>query len=237
MKIIHAKSYEDLSCEAANIISAQITQKSNSVFGFATGSTPIGTYEQLVQRYKKGELDFSGITAVNLDEYVGLSEDHEQSYRYFMNTRLYDHINIDKSHTFVPIGTAQDIDNECLRYEELINSLGGIDLQLLGIGHNGHIGFNEPNTCFSTTTHCVKLKDTTIKANSRFFASEAQVPTHAITMGIKTIMQAKKILLIASGAEKADIMQKTLYGPVMPSVPASILQMHPDLTVVAFDCI
>lgn len=237
MKIIRTKSYEDLSRKAANIISAQIIQKSNSVLGLATGSTPIGTYKQLIDWYNKGDVDFSEVTTVNLDEYVGLSADHEQSYCYFMNTKLFDHVNINKLRTFIPNGMAQDIDTECLRYEELIQSLGGVDLQLLGIGHNGHIGFNEPSTHFATTTHCVELNDSTIKANSRFFTSEDQVPASAITMGIKTIMQAKKVLLIASGVDKKDIMEKTLYGPVTPSVPASILQMHPNLTVVTFDSI
>lgn len=237
MKIIRAKDYADMSRKAANIISAQVILKPNSVLGLATGSSPVGTYKQLIDWYNKGDIDFSQVTTVNLDEYVGLAGDHEQSYRYFMNTNLFDHINIDKARTFVPNGMAEDMDTECERYEELIRSLGGVDLQLLGIGHDGHIGFNEPSTAFETTTHCVELNKMTIKANARFFGSEDKVPTHAITMGIKTIMQAKKILLIANGAEKKEIMEKAFFGPVMPSVPASILQMHPDLTIVTADTI
>ena len=237
MKIIRAKDYADMSRKAANIISAQVILKPNSVLGLATGSSPVGTYKQLIDWYNKGDIDFSQITTVNLDEYVGLAGDHEQSYRYFMNTNLFDHINIDKARTFVPNGMAEDMDAECERYENLIRSLGGVDLQLLGIGHDGHIGFNEPSTAFETTTHCVELNKMTIKANARFFGSEDKVPTHAVTMGIKTIMQAKKILLIANGADKKEIMEKALFGPVMPSVPASILQMHPDLTIVTADTI
>ena len=237
MKIIRAKDYADMSRKAANTISAQVILKPNSVLGLATGSSPVGTYKQLIDWYNKGDIDFSQITTVNLDEYVGLAGDHEQSYRYFMNTNLFDHINIDKARTFVPNGMAEDMDAECERYEDLIRSLGGVDLQLLDIGHDGHIGFNEPSTAFETTTHCVELNKMTIKANARFFGSEDKVPTHAVTMGIKTIMQAKKILLIANGADKKEIMEKAFFGPVMPSVPASILQMHPDLTIVTADTI
>ena len=237
MRIIKTKDYQDMSRKAANIISAQVILKPNSVLGLATGSSPVGTYKQLIDWYNKGDIDFSQITTVNLDEYVGLAGDHEQSYRYFMNTNLFDHINIDKARTFVPNGMAEDMDAECERYEDLIRSLGGVDLQLLGIGHDGHIGFNEPSTAFETTTHCVELNKMTIKANARFFGSEDKVPTHAVTMGIKTIMQAKKILLIANGADKKEIMEKAFFGPVMPSVPASILQMHPDLTIVTADTI
>lgn len=237
MKIIRAKDYADMSRKAANIIAAQIILKPDSVLGLATGSSPVGTYKQLIDWYNKGDIDFSQITSVNLDEYVGLSGDHEQSYRYFMNDNLFNHVNIDKARTHVPNGKAEDMDAECQRYEELIRSLGGVDLQLLGIGHDGHIGFNEPAPNFPTITHCVELNEMTIKANARFFGSESEVPTHAVTMGIQTIMRARKVLLIANGADKKEIMEKAFFGPVTPAVPASILQMHPDLTIVTADTI
>lgn len=232
MKIIEAKDYKDLSRKAANIISAQVILHPHSVLGLATGSTPIGTYKQLIEWYEKGDLDFSSVTSVNLDEYYGLSGENDQSYRYFMNTNLFNHVNIDKARTHVPNGKSANPEEECKRYDDLIASLGGIDLQLLGIGHNGHIGFNEPEKAFEKTTHVVELGESTIEANARFFASIDEVPKKAITMGIKTIMQAKKILLVANGADKKDIVNRALYGPVTPSVPASILQLHNDLTVV-----
>ncbi len=237
MKIIRAKDYADMSRKAAAIIAAQVVIKPDCVLGLATGSSPVGAYKQLIEWYNQGDLDFSDVTSVNLDEYVGLTGDHEQSYRYFMNTNLFDHINIDKNRTHVPSGVSEDVAAECQNYENLIRSLGGIDLQLLGIGHDGHIGFNEPESYFSTITHCVELNPITIKANARFFASEADVPTKAVTMGIETIMAARKIVLIASGADKKEIMEKAFFGPVTPEVPASILQMHPDLTIVTCDTI
>lgn len=182
---------------------------------------------------QNGDVDFSGVRSVNLDEYVGLAGDHNQSYRYFMDTNLFNQINIHKDNTNVPDGMAADIEAECIRYENLIKELGGIDLQLLGLGHNGHIGFNEPDDYFPLLTHRVQLKESTIKANSRFFENEDQVPREAITMGIKSIMQAKRILLCVSGEAKAEILKKVLSGPVTPEVPGSILQLHPNLTVVA----
>ena len=232
MKIIHAKDYKDMSRKAANIISAQVILSPSCVLGLATGSTPVGAYQQLVEWYRKGDIDFSNVTSVNLDEYCGITGENPQSYRYFMNTNLFDHVNINKEKTHVPNGMAEDFDAECRRYDELIASVGGINLQLLGIGHNGHIGFNEPGRAFEKTTHRVKLRESTIRANARFFASMDEVPKEAVTMGIKSIMQAKKILLIASGEDKREIMEKALFGPVTPDVPASILQLHPDLTVV-----
>ena len=232
MKIYKAKDYKDMSRKAANIISAQVIMKPNCVLGLATGSTPIGTYDQLVEWYNKGDLDFSQVTSVNLDEYKGLSGDNDQSYRYFMNTHLFDHVNIDKSRTFVPDGLEPDSDRACALYDEIIRSVGGIDLQLLGIGHNGHIGFNEPGVAFGKETHCVDLTESTIEANKRFFECEEDVPRQAYTMGIKSIMQAKKILLVASGADKAEIMEKAFRGPITPEVPASVLQLHNDVTVV-----
>lgn len=232
MRVIKVGGYDQMSRTAANIIAAQIIMKPDSVLGLATGSSPIGTYKRLIEMNKSGDLDFSGITTVNLDEYCGLSGSHDQSYRYFMNTNLFDHINIKKENTHVPDGVAEDYDEECRRYDKLIEELGGIDLQLLGIGHNGHIGFNEPDEVFEKYTHVVDLKQSTIDANSRFFAKKEDVPRQAITMGIKTIMSAKKILLIASGADKKEILERALYGPITPNVPASVLQLHPDLTVV-----
>lgn len=232
MKIFRGKTYEDMSRKAANIISAQIIMKPDCVLGLATGSSPVGIYEQLVDWYNKGDLDFSQVTSVNLDEYKGLAPDNDQSYRYFMDSHLFNRVNIEKSRTFVPDGLAEDSEAECKRYDALIESLGGVDLQLLGIGHNGHIGFNEPGEAFEKGTHCVPLQESTIEANKRFFASVDEVPKYAYTMGIKTIMQAKKILLVVSGKEKASIVKKAFFGPVTPAVPASILQMHNDITLI-----
>jgi glucosamine-6-phosphate deaminase len=233
MRIYKAKDYKDMSRKAANILSAQVIMKPNCVLGLATGSTPIGTYDQLVEWYNKGDLDFSEVTTVNLDEYKGLGKDNEQSYYYFMHKHLFDRINIKPENTHLPDGTKSDSDKECKRYAELIHSLGGVDLQLLGLGHNGHIGFNEPGEAFETEVHCVNLSDNTINANKRFFASINDVPRQAYTMGIKTIMQAKKILVVVSGEDKADIVAKAFFGEVTPLVPASILQMHNDVTLVA----
>ena len=232
MRIIHTENYEQLSRQAANIISAQIISKPNCVLGLATGSTPIGTYKELIARNENGDIDFSSVTTVNLDEYCGLTPDNDQSYRYFMNKNLFEHVNIDMDKTFVPSGIADDMDAECEAYDKLVCTLGGTDLQLLGIGIDGHIGFNEPDEFFEAATHVVELDESTIEANSRFFASKEDVPTSAITMGMKSIMSAKKVLLLASGKNKQEILHKALYGPITPAVPASILQLHPDLTVI-----
>ena len=232
MKIYKAKDYKDMSRKAANIISAQVIMKPNCVLGLATGSTPIGTYDQLVEWYNKGDLDFSEVTTVNLDEYKGLPRTNDQSYYYFMHQHLFDRVNIDPERTNVPNGMEPDAEKECGRYEELIRSLGGVDLQLLGLGHNGHIGFNEPGEAFEKETHCVDLTESTIAANKRFFASADDVPKQAYTMGIKTIMQAKKILIVVNGENKADIVERAFFGPVTPEVPASILQLHNDVTLV-----
>lgn len=232
MKIIRTKDYRDMSRKAANIISAQMILKDDSVLGLATGSTPIGTYDQLVDWYKKGDLDFSQVSSVNLDEYRGLSHTDPQSYYYFMHEHLFKHVNIREEATFVPDGTNPDAEAACAAHEEIIKKLGGIDLQLLGLGNNGHIGFNEPSEAFEKETHCVDLTESTIQANSRFFDSIDQVPTQAYTMGIKSIMMAKKILIVANGEGKADIVARAFWGPVTPDVPASILQMHPNVTVV-----
>ena len=232
MKIYKAKDYKDMSRKAANIISAQVIMKPNCVLGLATGSTPIGTYAQLVEWYNKGDLDFSEVTTVNLDEYKGLPRTNDQSYYYFMHQHLFDRVNIDPERTNVPNGMEPDAEKECGRYEELIRSLGGVDLQLLRLGHNGHIGFNEPGEAFEKETHCVDLTESTIEANKRFFASADDVPKQAYTMGIKTIMQAKKILIVVNGENKADIVERAFFGPVTPEVPASILQLHNDVTLV-----
>ena len=232
LKVYKAKDDNDMSRKAANILSAQIIMKPNCVLGLATGSSPIGIYDQLVEWYKKGDLDFSKVTSVNLDEYKGLTGDNDQSYRYFMEKHLFSKVNINREQTFLPNGMAENEQKECERYDALIHSLGGIDLQLLGIGHNGHIGFNEPDQAFEKETHCVALQESTIQANKRFFASIDDVPKYAYTMGIKTIMQSKKILIVVSGADKADIVKEAFLGPVTPSVPASILQMHNDVILV-----
>jgi len=230
MKFITVDTYQKLSRQAANIISAQVILKPDSVLGLATGSSPLGTYKQLIEWYEKGDIDFSKVTSVNLDEYVGLDGTNDQSYRYFMNKNFFEHINIDINNTFVPNGCAVDLAGEGKRYDEHIAELGGIDLQLLGIGLDGHIGFNDKY--FVKSTHVVDLHESTIKANFRFFANIDEVPKRAITMGMVSIMQAKKILLIASGKEKRDILEKAFYGPITPEIPASILQLHPDITVI-----
>jgi len=235
MKIITTKNYYDMSRKAANIISAQIILYPNSVLGLATGSTPIGIYTQLVKWYDKGDLDFSDVSTVNLDEYCGLPPSDSQSYRYFMQKNLFQFVNIKAEHIHIPYGNAPDIEKECSRYDHLIENLGGIDLQLLGIGHNGHIGFNEPNIAFEKMTHCIELNQSTREANSKYFGALDQVPQKAITVGIRLIMQARKILLVVNGKDKKAILEQALFGPVTPEVPASILQMHPNLTVVVCD--
>ncbi len=233
MLIYAVKDYEELSRKAANIMAAQVILKPNTVLGLATGSTPVGAYQNLAEACAKGDLDFSQVSSANLDEYQGLSGDHDQSYRYFMNTNLFDHINIRKECTHVPNGLAKDAEAECVRYDAVIESLGGVDLQLLGIGGNGHIGFNEPSDIFKKGTHCVTLTQETREANARFFETLDDVPTHAFTMGVGNIMAAKKVLLLASGAGKAQALYDSLFGPIDPKVPASILQLHPDVVIVA----
>lgn len=233
MRIYKAKDYSEMSRKAANVISAEVISKPDCVLGLATGSTPIGTYKQLIEWYQKGDLDFSEVKTANLDEYRGLKRENDQSYYYFMNENLFRHINIDPANTHIPNGENPDAEEECSNYDKLVRSLGGVDLQLLGLGHNGHIGFNEPADHFVVGTQCVDLQASTIEANKRFFASEADVPRQAYTMGIGTIMSAKKILLIVSGADKAEILAQVLTGPVKPQVPASILQLHKNVVVVA----
>ena len=232
MKIIKTKDYADMSRKAANIIAAQVIMKPDCVLGLATGSTPIGTYKELIKAYENGDLDFSLVKTANLDEYRGLEKSNDQSYDYFMKDNLFNHININFDNLNIPNGEKPDAEEECKRYEEVVKALGGQDLQLLGMGHNGHIGFNEPADEFPKETHCVDLQESTIQANKRFFEKVEDVPTQAYTMGIGTIMQAKKILVVASGADKAEIVKKAFFGPITPQVPASILQLHPDVTVV-----
>ncbi len=233
MRIIRARDYDHMSRQAANIISAQVILKPDCVLGLATGSSPIGTYRQLIEWYKKGDLDFSQVRTVNLDEYVGLDRDSDQSYAWFMRQNFLDHVNIDLKNTNIPHGSQLDAEEECTRYDSVIRALGGIDLQLLGLGPNGHIGFNEPADCFTKGTHKVILSNATIQANKRFFAREEDVPRSAYTMGICDIMQARRVVMVVSGESKADIVRQAFYGPVTPQVPASILQLHRDFTLVA----
>ncbi len=233
MKIYSAQDYQSMSRKAANILSAHVILKPDSVLGLATGSTPIGMYKQLIEWYNKGDIDFSQVHTVNLDEYLGLAPTHDQSYRYFMQANLFDHVNVPPENTNVPNGLAPDPEAECARYNQVIADLGGIDVQVLGMGHNGHIGFNEPEEAFELETHVVNLTDNTIDANARFFASRDEVPRQAITMGIKSIMQAQHILVVVSGKDKAEIVKRAFFGPVTPKVPASILQMHPHVSLVA----
>ncbi len=233
MRIYECADYRAMSRQAANVISAQMILKPDCVLGLATGSTPIGVYDQLVEWVGKKDLSFARVRSVNLDEYLGLGPGHDQSYRYFMNHYLFDRVDIDKANTHVPDGMAADPAAEGRRYDALIESLGGIDLQLLGLGHNGHIGFNEPAETFTMGTHVVNLTESTIEANKRFFASEADVPRRAITMGVKAIMAARRVLVVASGADKAEAVAKAFGGTVDPRVPASILRLHNEVILVA----
>lgn len=233
MKIYCYETKEAAGEGAAKSVAEVIKASATPVLGLATGSSPIPMYESLAKMYERGELSFASVKSVNLDEYVGLEEDHDQSYRYFMNTNLFDKVDIDLANTRVPSGTAQNLDAECLEYDAYIESLGGVDVQILGIGHNGHIGFNEPSDCFSKGTAVVNLTESTVNANARFFASKEDVPTRAISMGVGAIVKAKKIILLANGEGKAQILEKALFGDVTPAVPASILQFVPDVEVYA----
>ena len=232
IRFICTKDYDDMSRKVANIIGAQIICKPDSVLGLATGSTPIGAYARLVEGYENGDLDFSKVVSVNLDEYRGLSHDNDQSYYYFMYKHLFSKVNIDIKNTHIPDGRIADAEEACKQYDEIIKNIGTIDLQLLGMGHNGHIGFNEPGDAFAKRTNCVKLAPSTIDANARFFRSREEVPTQAYTMGVGTIMNAKKILVAVSGRDKAAIVEKAFFGDITPQVPASVLQLHPNVIVV-----
>ena len=233
MQIISARDYDQLSWQASKLLEAQLVLKPDSVLGLATGSSPLGIYAELVRAYQSGAVDFSHASTVNLDEYVGLPKDHPQSYARFMREHLFDHVNINPGNTHIPDGMNPDAAAECTRYDGLIRRLGGIDLQLLGLGPNGHIGFNEPEDHFPTGTHKVTLTEATIQANKRFFDSEDQVPRFAYTMGVREIMQSRHVVLVVSGEGKAEIVKEAFFGPVRPQVPASILQLHRRFTLVA----
>jgi glucosamine-6-phosphate deaminase len=232
MKVVVVKDYNEISCQAAQLITDQIINKKNSVLGLATGSTPIGVYQELIRKFQKGELDFSEVFTFNLDEYYGLSPEHPQSYYFFMWNILFKHINLKKENIHLLNGVTENIAKECKQYEALIKKSGGIDLQILGIGDNAHIGFNEPNISLNTQTHLVNLTAKTIQANSRFFNNTQEVPKQAITMGIGTIMRAKKIILLANGKRKARVVERTINGPITTKVPATILQLHNDVTII-----
>lgn len=233
MRIYQEENYDAMSRRAASIIAAEIIHKPNCVLGLATGSTPVGAYKELAAMNQRGEISFKEVRSVNLDEYKGLAPDHDQSYRYFMQTNLFDHIDIDVSNTKVPDGLAADAEAECAAYDKMIADLGYTDLQLLGLGRNGHIGFNEPDSCFTKETHVVDLTQSTIDANSRFFESADDVPRQALTMGMGCIMNARRILIVANGTDKADAIYHAFCGPITPECPASILQLHPDVVLVA----
>lgn len=233
MRIYCEKDYQAMSRRAANIIAAEVIRKPDCVLGLATGSTPVGTYKELIAMYKQGDVSFKEVHSVNLDEYKGLAPTHDQSYRYFMQDNLFNHVDIDPAKTNVPNGLAEDAEAECAAYDKLVESLGYADLQLLGIGNNGHIGFNEPDSSFTKATHVVDLTESTISANARFFESANEVPRQALTMGIGCIMAARRILLVANGAGKAEALYNTVCGPITPECPATILQLHSDVVIVA----
>lgn len=232
MRIVIAKDYKDMSARAARIVAGQIYLKPNSVLGMATGSTPLSMYKELIRVHQAVGLDFSEVVSFNLDEYIGLPITDEQSYYYYMYQNFFNHVNVRRNNIYIPDGMVQDIESECEKYDSKIGEKGGIDLQILGIGNNGHIGFNEPDIKFEATTHKVKLDDETIASNARFFEKIAEVPRFAISMGIKTIMHARKIILLASGDNKAEVLYRALFEGITPEVPASILQLHQDVTVI-----
>lgn len=232
MKVIVCKNYDEVSARAAEIMADVMKAKPACVLGLATGSTPIGMYQKLIEKNRAGEIDFSAVTTVNLDEYYPIAPDNDQSYRYFMDHQLFDHVNIDKSKTFVPNGQAADPYAACNEYEDIVASVGQVDIQVLGIGQNGHIGFNEPDEELFVPTHVTDLTESTIKANARFFASEADVPTRALTMGIGTILKAKKIIILANGTSKKDAVAALMTGKLSCHCPASMLHLHPDVTLI-----
>lgn len=232
IKVIKCENYEEMSRAAADIVAAVMKKKPNAVLGLATGSTPVGMYRILADMNKAGEIDFSDVTTVNLDEYYPISPDNDQSYRYFMNDNLFDHVNIDKARTYVPDGSAKDPDEACRLYEKTLKKVGKVDIQVLGIGQNGHIGFNEPAKTLEVLTHVTKLTKSTIQANARFFASESDVPTKALTMGMGTILRARKIIIMANGAAKKDAVAVMLKGGLNTSCPASLLNLHDDVTLI-----
>lgn len=233
MKLYKVSNYEEMSKKAANILAAQITLKPDSVLGLATGSTPLGMYRELVKKYENQELDFSNIKTVNLDDYKGLEPTNPMGYRYYMNQNLFSKVNIDIKHTFIPDSMNENSEMACAKYDAVLEKLGPADIQVLGLGHDGHIGFNEPSDSFSEKTVCADLDERTIEANQRFFANKDEVPKQAYTMGIGTIMKAKKILLLVSGKDKAEILYKVLTAPVTPHIPGTILRFHQDVILIA----
>lgn len=232
MRILVCKNYDEMSKKAAQIIASQVTLKPDSVLGLATGSTPIGMYKNLVKMYNDNELDFSDVKTFNLDEYYQLPRDNDQSYYYFMHENLFDHINIKEENVNIPNGMNEEVEAECEKYDTAIKNIGGVDIQVLGIGHNAHIGFNEPASIFEKGTNLVDLKESTIQANARFFESIDDVPKKAVTMGIGSIFTAKKIMLMASGEGKAEAIYNTVHGNITPEVPSSILQLHEDVVLI-----
>lgn len=235
IKIIYGKTAYDAGINGADVVTAVLKAKKNAVLGLATGSSPIGMYKELIARCKAGEISFADVKTVNLDEYVGLAPTHDQSYSYFMHDNLFNHVDIKEENTNLPSGLAKDPAAECARYDAVIASMGGVDIQVLGIGNNGHIGFNEPASAFSKGTGLIDLTDSTIDANKRFFASREEVPTQALSMGVGQIMSADSILLLAMGKGKAEILEKSLFGDVTPEVPASILQFFKGNVYVCAD--
>ena len=233
IKLEVENDYEAMSKKGAQIFAGSLKENPKGTFGFATGSTPIGLYKELVRMHKEEKLDFSGITTFNLDEYYPLSKESEHSYYYFMQENLFGQVNVDQNRVFLPDGKAKDVEKECRQYEEKIQQSGGIITQILGIGLNGHIGFNEPSESFGANTRMVPLAEITINANSQYFPNLEDMPRHAITMGIRTIMMSENIILLVNGAAKAGILRDSLMGPITPLVPASALQLHPSVTVVA----
>ncbi len=233
MNILKMKNYEEMSKAAADYIMNKIRQHSDITLGLATGGTPVGTYKNLIQDHSQNGTSYKNVTTFNLDEYIGLSGENRNSYRYFMNSTLFDHLDIQKKNTHIPSGVAKDMEEECLNYEGMLKHHGGIDLQILGIGSNGHIGFNEPGTPFSSKTQIVDLTSSTREANARFFSNINEVPTQAITMGISTIMQSREILLLVSGESKSEAVQQLLYGDIDEQFPASVLRLHPNVKIIA----
>lgn len=232
MRVIQCSNYNELSLQAARLVASQMLLKPDCVLGLATGSTPIGMYAELVKLYQKGEIDFSRVTTFNLDEYYPISPESDQSYRYFMNQHLFSKVNIPMEHTHIPDGQTDNPERECANYEAMIDAAGGIDLQVLGIGQNGHIGFNEPDDSLNTATHMTALTRSTIEANARFFNAVSDVPTKALTMGIATILKSRKILLLASGALKRPVVQALLTDDINTNLPATMLKVHPDVVLI-----
>lgn len=233
MKVVAVKNFEEMSQLAAAMISHQVKEEPNSVLGLATGGTVVGTYKELIKDHEQNHTSYENIHTVNLDEYLGIDKNHPNSYYHFMMENLFSHININQDNTHIPNGLANNYEEESQKYEQVISDLGGVDLQLLGIGVNGHIGFNEPGTPFDSATHVVELEESTRQANKRFFNSIEEVPTHAVTMGISTIMKSKKILLLVSGKTKAEILEKVINEGITETIPATVLKNHPDVTIIA----